>query len=162
MDEVYLKYYVNQAGSGVGHFYSGPIYQRGYGVGSFLGGLFRSVLPILKKGSLALGRELISCGSNVMDDIDNKIPVKVAVTNRGVEALSKLKRKVLKNMSGNGYNGAKRVKLAQSQKRARTVRSNKNKKPKKTNSKKKNKKKPKTQRKKLTNNSKFISDIFDS
>lgn len=29
MDEAYLKYYINQAGSGVGNFYSGPIYQRG-------------------------------------------------------------------------------------------------------------------------------------
>lgn len=136
MDEAYLKYYVNQAGSGVGNFYSGPIYQRGYGVGSFLGGLFRSVLPLLKKGSLALGRELISCGTNVMDDIEQKVPVDVAVARHGLKSLSNLKRKVA-NMTGNGYKGVKKAKSTQSRNSDRAVPKNKKKKSAKAKTKKK-------------------------
>lgn len=44
------RYYMSQAGSGIGEIYSGPIYQKGYGLGSYLGGLFRGILPILKRG----------------------------------------------------------------------------------------------------------------
>lgn len=156
MDEAYLKYYVNQAGSGVGNFYSGPIYQRGYGVGSFLGGLFRSVLPLLKKGGLALGRELISCGTNVMDDIEQKVPIDVAVARQGLKSLSNLKRKVTNNMSGDGYKVAKRAKLPQSRKSSRAVPNSRKKKSVKAKTKKK-KNNTKTKNKKLIN---AVSDIF--
>lgn len=161
MDEVYLKYYVNQAGSGVGHFYSGPIYQRGYGVGSFLGGLFRSVLPILKKGTMALGRELLSCGTNVMNDIEQEVPADVAVLNRGKQTLSNLKKKML-NMSGDGYKCVKKLKSNQS----RTVRQTgriKKKKSTKTSKKVVKKKNSKSNNKqKLKKLLTSVSDIFSS
>lgn len=157
MEDVYLKYYINQAGSGVGNFYSGPIYQRGYGVGSFLGGLFRSVLPILKKGSMALGRKLTSCGSNVISGMEQNVPVQSAVRKHGTQTLNNLKRKVLDKIAGNGYNGAKRVKVRQSKASSRTVQSKKKSNPKKTKSKKNNSKsKPKRTSKKT----KLLSDIF--
>lgn len=72
--ELLTRYYANQAGSGVSSFYSGPIYQRGRGgslqrgngVGSFLGGLVRRILPILRKGTIAVGREVINSGTNII------------------------------------------------------------------------------------------------
>jgi hypothetical protein len=39
-EEAIIQYYVTQAGNGVGTIYSGPVYQRGYGIGSFLGKCF--------------------------------------------------------------------------------------------------------------------------
>lgn len=160
MDEVYLKYYVNQAGSGVGHFYSGPIYQRGYGVGSFLGGLFRSVLPILKKGSLALGRELVSCGTNVMNDIEDNVPADIAILKHGKQAVSNLKKKVL-NMSGGGYKGVKKPNAKQSRTVSQTVRSKK-KKPNKSKKVVKNKDPKPNNKKKLKKLLTSVSDIFSS
>ena len=44
----YFQYYSHQAGSGY-NVYGGAPYQEGYGIGSFLGGLFRSVFPLLKQ-----------------------------------------------------------------------------------------------------------------
>lgn len=157
MDEVYLKYYVNQAGSGVGHFYSGPIYQRGYGVGSFLGGLFRSVLPLLKKGGIALGKELISCGTNVMQDIDQNIPASVAVKNHGKQSLSNMKKKFL-NMSGTGYKAIKKLKAVQSRKRTQRKQSTKKK---KSPTKKHPKKNTKTNKTTKSKKKQKLSDIFD-
>ena len=51
------QYYLAQAGGGFGQYYAGSSYQKGYGIGSWLGGLFRTVLPILRSGAVAVGRE---------------------------------------------------------------------------------------------------------
>lgn len=63
-EDLLTQYYIKQATAGNDLWYSGPIYQRGHGVGSFLGGLFRRILPILRKGTVAVGREFINSGSN--------------------------------------------------------------------------------------------------
>jgi len=46
MNDPYLRHYSHQAGIGY-NVYRGVPHHEGYGIGSFLGCLFRSVLPLL-------------------------------------------------------------------------------------------------------------------
>lgn len=66
----YSQYFIHQAqtGSGMG-YYSGLHSQRGHGLGSFLGGLFRSVLPLLKTGARVLGNEALKAGAGFLGDM---------------------------------------------------------------------------------------------
>ena len=61
----YIAYYENQVD------YHGSPYQRGYEIGSFLGGLFRKALPILTKGFNAVGKEVFRSGVQVFDGVTN-------------------------------------------------------------------------------------------
>ncbi len=63
----YEHYYTQQVGNGLPVF-SGPRNQRGYGLGGILGGLFRSAMPLLKKGVSSLGREALSTGVSIAKD----------------------------------------------------------------------------------------------
>lgn len=100
---------MNQAGSGLGEFYSGPIYQRGYGVGSFLGGLFKSVLPILKRGGVAIGKEVLKNGTNFINDVENNANARTALTKRAKETVDNLKSKLLYGEGfKSGFKGGKR------------------------------------------------------
>ena len=68
--------------------------QTGSGIGRFLGGLYRRVLPLLKKGSREVGKEAVRAGLNVVNDFaSNKKPLKDAITQRIKESGLKLKRK---------------------------------------------------------------------
>lgn len=87
--------------------YVGAPYQRGHGIGSFLGGLFRRVLPYLSRGARAIGKEALRAGINVMEDVENNTPFKEALKNRVKESRGNLKRKaeekLSKLMKGSGY-----------------------------------------------------------
>jgi len=69
------QYYIRQAGGGGGGHGIGPIYsvppfvQRGYVIGSFLRGLWRTVRPVLWSGAKILGREAMRTGRNIMSEI---------------------------------------------------------------------------------------------
>lgn len=83
---------------GISHVYIGTPNQRGHGIGSFLGGLFRRVLPLLrkgvpliKKGAKAIGKEALRAGVNVATD---------ALKRRAEDKIDAL-------MSGSGYNTGK-------------------------------------------------------
>lgn len=103
----YEHYYTHQAGSGIGVIYKGAPYQRGHGIGSFLGGLFRSVLPLFSSGAKAIGKEALSTGVGLLSDIVNARPMEESIKTRLKEASSNLKRKaddkIDKIMSGSGY-----------------------------------------------------------
>lgn len=103
----YEHYYRHQAGSGVGVIYKGVAHQRGHGVGSFLGGLFRSVLPLLSNGAKVLGREALNAGVGVLSDMVSSKPLDESVRNRLKEATGNLKRKadekLDRTMMGSGY-----------------------------------------------------------
>lgn len=101
-EELFTRYYLAQAGAGFGDFYSGPIYQRGYGIGSFLGGLFRAILPILKKGSAVVGREIVNSGANFLKDVGNNVNPRESFNRRTNEVLSNLSNRV---MTGGGSVG---------------------------------------------------------
>lgn len=114
----YENYYCHQAGSGIGVIYKGTPYQRGHGIGSFLGGLFRSVLPLLSSGAKAIGKEALSTGVGVLSDMFNARPIDGSIKTRLKEASSNLKRKIDNkidniNMSGSGYK-VKRKRLSSS------------------------------------------------
>lgn len=101
--DVYTEYYINQAGSGFGNVYSSGVYQKGHGIGSFLGGLFRCVFPLLKSGSSAIGSELLKSGANIISDIGKNESPDIAFKKRGKEAINNLSNLMGTKMFGQGY-----------------------------------------------------------
>lgn len=100
------QYYLNQAGGGGnGHFYAGSSYQKGYGIGSWLGGLFRQILPILRSGATAVGKQAVLAGSNVLADLaageNASVSAKRRLGQAGATLSDTLKRKA-DAMSGAG------------------------------------------------------------
>ena len=90
----YEHYYTQQVGNGLPVF-SGPRNQRGYGLGGILGGLFRSAMPLLKKGVSSLGREALSTGVSIAKDALEGINIKTAAKTRLGQAGRNLTDKVI-------------------------------------------------------------------
>lgn len=65
-------------GGGIPLVFVGSPYQRRHGIGSFLAGLFRHVLPYLSTAARAVGKEALRAGVNIIDDVENNTPFKVA------------------------------------------------------------------------------------
>lgn len=104
----YEHYYSHQAGSGIGVIYKGAPYQRGHGIGSFLGGLFRYVLPLFSSGARVIGKEALNAGVGLLSDVISSRPMEDSIKSRLKEASANLKRKADDkidriNMSGSGY-----------------------------------------------------------
>lgn len=103
----YEAHYCDQVGGGIQRVYVGSQNQRGHGIGSFLGGLFRRALPFLKSGAGAVGREALRAGLNVMSDMNRDVPFKQALKNRAMESGGNLRRsaasKIETLMKGAGY-----------------------------------------------------------
>lgn len=156
--DLLTHYYLDQAGNG--GIYQGSSFQKGYGIGSFLSGLFRSVLPLLKRSGAVISRELVKSGENILSDLGNdNTNFKSVMKNRGGELFNNLKRKALEQMGGSGggvvHKAAKRRKISQS---SSTRRKGKNVKRKVVNKKKKKQlKKKKTLIKKKKVNSKNLA-----
>ena len=49
--------------------YVGTRYQRGHGLGSIIGSLFKSAVPLLKRGVKTLGREALKTGLSLTLDV---------------------------------------------------------------------------------------------
>lgn len=143
--DIYTSYYVNQAGGNFNNFYSGPIYQRGNGIGSFLSGLFRVVMPLVKKGVLAAGDETLKSSFKIAKDIVTHGDIHKSVQERGREAIMNMGSRTANHMFGSGMIASKcydnkQLKLKrQSVKKRKTVRKNKCSKKKKKNCQKKEK-----------------------
>lgn len=160
----YVAYYDSQVGSGgVDHVFVGAPYQRGRGIGSFLAGLFRKALPLLKSGARAVGKEAFRAGMNVLDDVSaGDVPFKEALRNRARESGHNLKRKAEEKMDnlmrGSGYKKGGRKKSRQSRpvRRRRNISSKLKKK--RLQNKKKDKRKKKKPRK--ANKKRSLTDIF--
>lgn len=120
MSPCYHDYYVNQAGTGIGAIYRGSVYQRGHGFGSFLKGLFRSVMPLLRSGLKTVGQEALRSGTHFLDDVASEKPVVGAFKSRVAESAENLKRQVqskIDSLVGSGCLKRKR-KASKSQKRS--------------------------------------------
>jgi hypothetical protein len=65
---MYEDYYLKQSGSGLPVF-QGSRGQRGHGIGSILSGLFRTAMPILKRGLTFFGKEALRTGANIANDV---------------------------------------------------------------------------------------------
>ena len=135
---------------GVGRIQVGSPYQRG--IGSFLAGIFRRVLPIFTCGAKAVGKEAVHTGMNIMSDVTTEnIPIKESIRNRFKESGEILKRKAEekldKLMEGSGYKLRRQDFPLQLQFDGASVTSHRGKKKKKSSRRKNKKCKPKTLRK---------------
>jgi hypothetical protein len=116
MSDPYTLYYLRQAEGGFGGSYHG-ITQKGDGLGSFLGGLFRRIFPLLSSGAKAVGKEALSTGVGLLKDAMNGRSLKESMFNRVTQAGTNLTNKAAKameSMVGNGYKRGKRKRRAQS------------------------------------------------
>jgi len=106
-DEYYTSLNEGSRGGGIPRVFVGSPYQRGHGIGSFLGGLFRKILPYLGRGARAIGKEALRAGINVIEDVENNTPMKEAMKTRFRESRGNLKRKAEEKISslmrGSGY-----------------------------------------------------------
>lgn len=115
----YRDYFENQTGggnaisSGISRIYVGSTYQRGHGIGKFLGGLFRKAMPLLSRGSRAIGREAVRTSLNVLSDVAQAIPLKESIRKRVKESGGNLKRKAEEKfdayMEGKGLAAKRRM-----------------------------------------------------
>jgi hypothetical protein len=116
MNDPYTLYYMHQAEGYYGGSYHG-VSQKGDGLGSFLGGLFRRIFPLLKSGAKAVGKEALSTGVGLLKDALNGRSLKESVYDRVSQAGTNLTNKAAKTMEsmvGNGYKRRKRKRRAQS------------------------------------------------
>ena len=65
---MYEDYYMQQSGSGLPVF-QGSRGQRGHGLGSMLSGLFRSAVPMLKRGLATFGKHALKTGLEIAGDV---------------------------------------------------------------------------------------------
>ena len=64
----YNEYYAQQVGGALPYF-AGARVQRGHGFGSLIGGLLRTVAPLIKRGALALGNRALKTGTQIAGDV---------------------------------------------------------------------------------------------
>lgn len=143
---LYEEYYTGQSGSGV-PVYQGSPGQRGHGLGSMLSGLFRSAMPILKRGLAFFGRQALKTGLEVANDVADGESIGTSARRRIPEGINRFVSSAgFSNQSGSGARGRKR-------KRRKSAAASENL---KKNKKSKNKKRKKTKKKR----SNYGSDIF--
>ena len=127
---IYLDYYEDQFGGGgssLKTIYSGARYQRGRGIGAWLGGLLRGVVPYITQGMKTVGREALRTGMDVYDDVASgnatfKDSIRARGRESGVRLKRKAKNKIINLMSGNGYKARTAKRRRQSRKKRQGVR----------------------------------------
>lgn len=95
--KAYEDYYCSQAGHGLPVFIGG---QRGRGLGSLLGGVGRSLLPLLKSGGKVLLKEGARTGMRMANDVLSGQNVKSVLRQRGKEASKRLLDRALHKLDG--------------------------------------------------------------
>lgn len=163
----YIAYYDAQVGEGgIDHVFVGSPYQRGHGIGSFLAGLFRRALPLIKSGARSIGKEVLRAGVNIMDDVTtHHVPFKQAFRDRARETSGTLKRKaedkIDRLMQGSGYKRVIRGLKKQSKRgRKRKQSSSKRASTKKRKVTSKKKKKSQAGKQKKKKKIRSVTDIF--
>lgn len=77
-----------------GHGFKGIPYQRGVGLGSIIGSLFRAAVPTIKSVGKAVGREALSSGVRIASDVLSGQDIGKSAERRGREAGGRLLNKV--------------------------------------------------------------------
>jgi hypothetical protein len=95
-DNIYERYYTQQAGNGL-DVYGGVSSQKGHGLGSILGGLFRGAMPILKNVGKAVGKQILNSGLAVANDVASGEGVKKSIKRRAKEGTLSLLTSPQKN-----------------------------------------------------------------
>ena len=86
----YKKYYLNQVGDG--QYFSGAAFQRGYGLGNIFASLGKAILPLVKSGAKAIGKQALKSGVAFASDVLAGKNVKQAALERTKQAGSTLLR----------------------------------------------------------------------
>jgi hypothetical protein len=73
--------------------FAGRRYQKGHGLGSIFGGLFKAAMPLLKKGTKTLEREALKTGLNIAGDVVQGRNIKQAAKSRLISTEEKLLQK---------------------------------------------------------------------
>lgn len=84
---MYEDYYMTQSGNGVPIF-EGYRNQKGSGLGSILSGLFRSAMPILKRGLKFFGKEALRTGARIATDVADGQSLKESAKRRVTERIN--------------------------------------------------------------------------
>jgi len=132
---MYEDYYTAQSGNGL-PYYQGSAGQRGHGLGSMLSGLFRSVMPMIKRGLSFFGRQALKTGLEVANDVAEGQSWRDSASRRVPEGINQFVSSAgFTNQSGSGVRGRKReraLSIARKQKKKkRSANEKKNKKKKK-------------------------------
>ena len=116
--KAYENYYCTQAGHGLPVFVGGR-HIRGGGLGSLLGGIGRSLIPLLKSGGKALLKEGARTGMQVAQDVLSGQNVKSALRQRSKQAGKRLFQQAVGHMTGSppGQPAKKRIKRSPAQRR---------------------------------------------
>ena len=102
MSNPYELYYLNQVGRGNSlPVYSGLPVQRGHGFGNILGALARSAAPLLKRGAIAVGKQLLKTGGRVISDIAAGNKLKTSLKRRAKESVQDLGKSILQETLNN-------------------------------------------------------------
>jgi hypothetical protein len=104
--KAYQDYYIYQAGKGYPVF-GGRRYQRGHGLGSIFGGLFKAAMPLLKKGTKTLGREALKTGLNIAGDVVQGRNIKWAAKSRLKSTRQNLLQKAMDTVGPPGQRAIK-------------------------------------------------------
>ena len=104
---VYDQYY--QKGGSLPVFVGSGASQRGLGLGSVLGGLFRMAVPLLKQGGKALLKEGAKTGLQVAQDVMSGQTLKTAAQQRAKQAGKRLFEQAI----GQTERGIKRMRSSQ-------------------------------------------------
>ena len=103
---MYEDYYLQQSGSGLPVFH-GSRGQRGHGLGSMLSGLFRTAVPMLKRGLATFGKHALKTGLEIAGDVVEGKSFKDSARDRIVPTIIPgIKRfaeeEIFSNQSGSG------------------------------------------------------------
>ena len=99
---LYENYYIDQSGSGLPVFVGGRG-QRGHGLGSILSGLFRSALPMLRRGLATFGKHALKTGLDIANDVVAGDSLKEAAKKHVPEGIKRFATSSdLFNQSGSG------------------------------------------------------------
>ena len=122
---MYEDYYIRQSGNGLPVF-QGSRGQRGHGLGSMLSGLFRSAVPMLKRGLATFGKHALKTGLEIASDVADGTSFKDSAKARILPSiLPGIKRfaeeEIFSKQSGSGKRRKTRRKVSKKRKVARRV-----------------------------------------
>jgi hypothetical protein len=86
--EMYEDYYMQQ-GRGVPVF-QGSRGQRGHGLGSMLSGLFRSAMPMIRRGLAVFGKHALKTGAQIATDVSEGRSLKESAMSRLPEGIKRM------------------------------------------------------------------------
>ena len=101
----YKDYYIrSQFGSGLLPAYGGVPRQKGHSLGTFLGGLFKSAIPLLstvgRNVAKTAGKALLSTGASVLSDVLGGQSIGSSISNRSKAAGQKLLKRAANATQG--------------------------------------------------------------